>query len=406
MSLLDNLRAEFPLLQNHAELIFLDSAASTQKPRCVIDSLVHTYSQRYANVHRGIYRLSNETTDAYEAVREQLRAFLNAKSNEEIIFVRGATEGINLIAHSFAANQLHAGDEILVSALEHHANLIPWQQVANATGAKIKVIPLTISGHFDTSKIGELINANTKILALSHCSNVLGTVSDLQPWITAAHQVGARVLLDGAQAAAHIPVDLQKLNCDFYVCSAHKMYGPTGIGAVYCKKELWPLLTPYQTGGNMISSVSYTQSKFLQPPHLFEAGTPNIADTIAWGATLKFLAQIDQAELIAAEHSLMLDCINMLNDFQGIRVLSAPDVPVISFVHDAIHAHDIGTILDGSNIAVRSGHHCAMPLMQTLGIPACVRASFGMYNRHTDIQALAQGLQQVYDIMGIQRGRK
>lgn len=377
-------------------LIYLDSAASAQKPQQVIDAIANFYAYDYANIHRGIYELSERATNLFESSRETVAKFIHAQSPQEIIFVRGTTEGINLVAQSYARNFLQAGDEILVSELEHHANIVPWYLLSQQIGIKIKIIPIHDNGAIDLTAYKKLFTPRTKFVALSHVSNALGTILPIKEMIAYAHEQDALVLIDGAQAVPHMPVSVSELDCDFYAFSAHKLYGPTGVGVLYGKKALLDRMPPYQGGGDMIETVSFADITFAHTPQKFEAGTPDIANVVALKTALDYLNNIGMQAIYEHEQSLLHDAEKKLKQIPGLRILgeAKPKVGVISFLIDDIHPHDIGTVLDHEGIAIRAGHHCAMPLMQRLQVPATVRASFGVYTTHADIDALVAALKK------------
>lgn len=387
------LRADFPILHqtNRGKpLIYLDSSASSQKPQQVIDALAQYYAHEHANIHRGVYELSEQATKKYEAVRERIKNFIHAEHAHEIIFTSGTTEGINLVAQSFGRSQLNPGDEILITTMEHHSNIVPWQLICEERGAIIRVVPISDEGELDLDALLQLLSPRTKLLALTHASNVLGTINPLEKIIKLAHAQGIPVLVDGAQAFPHLPIDVQQLDCDFYVFSSHKAYGPTGVGVLYGKTELLEKMPPYQGGGDMIETVSFERSVYAKLPGKFEAGTPHIAGVIGFGEAIHYLQRTSMEAISAHEHALLQYALNKLADIPGLRLIgTAPQkVGVISFVLENIHPHDIGTVLDHEGIAIRAGHHCAMPLMQRYQVPATVRASFGLYNNEQDIDAL------------------
>ena len=389
------IRAQFPILArqvNGKPLVYLDSAASAQKPRAVIDAMVHAMEHSYANVHRGLHTLANETTEAYEAARKSVAALLGAEANE-IVFTKGATEAINLVASGLGAS-LKAGDEILLSEMEHHANIVPWHFLRERLGVVLKFTPVTDDGRLDLDAFKGLLSARTKVVALTHMSNVLGTVNpvaDLTRW---AHEAGALVLLDGCQAIVHQPVDVKALDADFYVFSGHKLYGPTGIGALYGKAERLAALPPYQGGGEMIANVSLDAITYADPPHRFEAGTPPILEAIGLGAAIDWLASLDRAAAAAHEHALYDHVRERLNGANWLRVLGeAPGKgAILSFTVDGSHAHDVAQILDRYGVAVRAGTHCAEPLMKRFGVTSSARASFALYNTHEDADAFVDAL--------------
>lgn len=398
-------RAQFPCLHqevNGHPLVFLDSAASAQKPHAVLDALMHAYSHNYANVHRGVYSLSDRATQQFEAVREKVRAFINAASEKEIIFTRGATEGINLVAHSYGMTHLKEGDEILITALEHHANIVPWQEVAKRTGAKLRVAPILDSGALDEDAFFAMMNERTKMVAITHMSNALGTILPVERIIKAAHKVGAVVLIDACQSAVHDVLDVQRLDCDFLVFSGHKLYAPNGTGVLYGKYDLLESMPPYQMGGEMITNVTFEKSDFQAPPLRFEAGTPVIAEVIAFGAALDYLSTFDRPAIASHELHLAETAREMIRGMSGFRIIGeAPHRgAIVSFTHAHAHANDIGFVLDKCGVAVRTGHHCAQPLMARLGVPATARASFAMYNTSEDVEAFARGLHKVQKMFG------
>jgi len=390
------IRAQFPVLQQEG-LAFLDSAASAQKPQSVIDAHRAVYESYYANIHRGMYRLSMQATEAFEQVRNKVRQFINATSEKEIIFTRGATEGINLVAQSYGRHFLKKGDHILISEMEHHSNLVPWQMLRYELGLVLDVITVEDDGSLDMEAFDELLSEDTKLLAIGHISNALGTVNPVQDMIAKAHALGAVVLVDGCQAAPHIPLDMQALDADFYVFSAHKMYGPTGAGVLYGKEALLEAMPPWQGGGEMVDVVTLDKTTYNELPHKFEAGTPAIAEVIALGAAVDFMLSLDMDGLHSYEQELLAYGTEQLQVLDGLRLIGkAPQKSgVLSFVMEGIHPHDIGAILDQQNIAVRTGHHCAYPVMQRFGIPATARASIGCYTTRDEIDQLVAGLRKV-----------
>ncbi|WP_348523828.1 SufS family cysteine desulfurase [Endozoicomonas sp. G2_1] len=377
-------------VNNNGKIVYFDNAATTQKPKAVIDAVSNFYQFSNANVHRGAHQLSQRATQNFEAAREQVRSFVNAKRLEEIIWTKGATEAINLVAYSWAATRLQAGDEIVVSYAEHHANIVPWQIVAEQTGATIKVLPLNAQGQIDIKVLDDVITASCKLVAVNHISNVIGKYNPLTELITRAKSVGALTLVDGAQAAAHQRIDLQALDCDFYVFSGHKVYGPTGIGVLYGKYEHLAQMRPYQAGGEMIKKVSFSGTTFNDLPHKFESGTPNISGAIGFAQALSFLSQIDQQQLLAYEQYLTEYTYNALAQVPGLSfvVQVQPDIPLFSFVITGHHHQDIAAGLDSFNIAIRSGHHCAMPLMEYLQLDGCLRVSLAPYNTTEEVDYL------------------
>jgi len=399
----NEIRAEFPILQQRVydhPLAYLDNAATTQKPQCVIDALRHYYEQENANIHRGVHYLSEKATAKYEAARQKVRAFINARSEREIVFVRGATEAINLVAASWGRANVGAGDEILVTELEHHSNIVPWQLLCEQTGAKLVVAPINERGEVVSGEFERLLCPRTQLVAISHLSNALGTINPVKKMIDQAHQAGARVLLDGAQAAAHLGVDMQELDVDFYAMSAHKMYGPTGIGALYAKEDILESMPPYQGGGDMISMVTFEETRYNVLPYRFEAGTPNIAGVIGFGHAVDWLVSVGIESLAAHEHTLLDAATRQANDFPGLRLIgtAAKKSSILSFTLEGVHPHDLGTILDREGVAIRAGHHCAMPVMEHFGVPATARASFAAYNTLEEVDALFAALRKARDI--------
>jgi cysteine desulfurase/selenocysteine lyase len=396
------LRRDFPILGRIVRgrpLVYLDNAATSQKPRSVIDCETHYYETLNANIHRGVHQLSQEATDAYEASRTRIQRFVNAAHREEIVFVRGTTEAINLVAASYGS-RLRAGDEILITAMEHHSNIVPWQLLCERSGAVLRVAPIDERGALIPDAFGRLLGPRTRIVAFAHVSNALGTVNPVRELVDLAHANGAVALVDGAQAVPHMEVDVRAMDCDFYAFSGHKVYGPTGIGVLYGRRELLDAMPPYQGGGDMIRSVSFTGSTWNDLPYKFEAGTPNIAGGIALGAAVDYLREQGIAEVAEHEQRLLDYATQRAGEIPGLRLVgTAPlKASVLSFVLAGVHAHDVGTILDGEGIAVRTGHHCAMPVMDRFGVPATVRASFAMYNTHEEVDALFNGLVKVREI--------
>ncbi|MDR3478207.1 MAG: cysteine desulfurase [Gammaproteobacteria bacterium] len=396
----DKLRGEFPLLKETTRgkpLIYLDNSATNQKPQVVIDALNHYYCHDNANIHRGVYELSERATREFEKARVEIQTFINAAHSHEIIFVRGATEGINLVAQSYGRSQLKADDEIIISTMEHHSNIVPWQMLTEQVGAKLRVIPISDSGEIDIDDYKKLFNARTKMVAIAHASNALGTINPIKEMAAIAHEHGVPILVDGAQAFPHMPVDVQDLDCDFYVFSSHKAYGPTGIGVLYGKEKLLEKMPPYQGGGDMIESVSFTKTTYNKLPFKFEAGTPDIAGVIGFGVAVKYLKAIGMQNIAAHEQDLLVYGTQKLSAIPGLKIIGTAKqkVGVISFVLEGVHPHDIGTILDDEGVAIRAGHHCAMPVMERYHIPATVRASFGLYNTNADIDALVKGIMAV-----------
>ena len=385
---------------NGHPLVYLDNAATTQKPQVVIDALTNYYSTTNANIHRGVHQLSQRATEQYEAVRETVRAFLNAKQTSEIIFVRGATEGINLVAQSLGRIRLSAGDEVVITAMEHHSNIVPWQMVCAQYGAKLRVAPINDAGELLWDDYVALLNERTKIVAFTQISNSLGTINPVERMIQAARQVGAITLVDGAQAAPHTTVDVQQLGCDFFVFSGHKIYAPTGIGVLYGRRELLEEMPPYQGGGDMISYVTFEKTAYNELPYKFEAGTPNIAGTIGLGAALGYVTAIGLDRIADHEGELLAYGTKRLQEIEGLTIIgtAAQKAGVLSFTLKGVHPHDIGTILDELGVAIRTGHHCAQPVMDRYGVPATARASFGLYNTKEEIDALAEGIRKVFEV--------
>jgi cysteine desulfurase / selenocysteine lyase len=396
-------RAEFPALQqavNGYPLVYLDNAATTQKPRAVIDMLRRYYEQDNANVHRGVHALSVRATEAYELARRKVQNLIGAQWPEEIVFVRGATEAINLVAHAFARTRLQPGDEILISGMEHHSNLVPWQMVCEQSGTRLRVIPLSDRGELSCDAYEYLLGPRTRVVAVTHVSNALGTINPVRAMVEAAHRRGIPVLVDGAQAVPHLRVDVQALDCDFYAFSGHKMFGPTGVGVLYGKRALLEAMPPYQGGGEMINSVTFERTTYAAPPHRFEAGTPNIAGVIGLGAAVDFLTRTGLDAIAAHEHELLEYATRALLALPRLRMIgtAAQKAAVLSFVIEGVHPHDAGTILDQMGVAIRTGHHCAQPVMERFGVPATCRASLALYNTTADIDALVAGLRHVLEV--------
>lgn len=401
---LERLRADFPILAERVRdkpLVYLDNAATTQKPRVVIETLERYYSTLNANIHRGVHTLSEKATEAYEGARERMRAFLNAAHTREVVFVRGCTEAINLVAQSYARPRLGPGDEVLITEMEHHSNIVPWQMVCEQTGAALKVVPFDETGTLDLDAFERLLGPRTRLLAVVHVSNALGTVNPVERMIELAHAAGVPVLVDGAQAVAHMPVDVRALGCDFYTLSGHKLFGPTGIGALYGRAELLEAMPPWQGGGDMIKYVSFERTLYNDLPYKFEAGTPNIAGTIGLGAALEYLGTLDWAAITAHEHALLDYATREVEALGGVRVIgtAAHKAGVLSFVMQGIHPHDLGTILDFDGVAIRTGHHCAMPVMEHFKVPATARASFAMYNTRAEVDQLVESLDRARGVM-------
>jgi cysteine desulfurase/selenocysteine lyase len=393
-------RGDFPLLKTTVRgkpLVYLDNAATSQKPRAVIARLERYYSSENANVHRGVYQLSERATAAYEEAREKARAFLNAASEREIVFVRGTTEAINLVASTFGRTALQAGDEVLISAMEHHSNIVPWQLVCEARGAALRVIPMNRNGELLMDEFTKLVGPRTKLIAVAHVSNSLGTINPIAEIVRHAHAHGVPVLVDGAQAAPHMPIDVQALGADFYTVSGHKMFGPTGIGVLYGKVERLAAMPPYQGGGDMIKTVTFAKTTYADPPARFEAGTPNIAGAVGLGAAIDYLHALDRDAVAAHERDLLEYATARLGALPGVQLVgtAAHKASVVSFTMDGVHAHDVGTIVDQEGVAIRTGHHCTQPVMDFFGVPATARASFALYNTRGDVDALVGAVQRV-----------
>ena len=398
------LRGDFPILERRVHgkpLVYLDNAATSQKPRCVIEREARYYAETNANVHRGIHSLSQEATDAYEGARDEVQRFVNAAKREEIVFVRGTTEAINLVAASFG-QRLKPGDEILITGMEHHSNIVPWQLLCERSGAVLRIASITDAGELNQESFERRLGPHTRIVAITHVSNALGTINPVREMITLAHAHGAVALVDGAQAAPHLPVDVQALDCDFYAFSGHKLYGPTGIGVLYGKAALLESMPPWQGGGDMIRQVTFARSTWNDLPYKFEAGTPNIAGAIGLGAAINYVAGIGLDAIAAHEHALLQHATALAPEVPGLRLIgTAPEKSgILSFVLDDVHAHDVGTILDHEGVAVRTGHHCAMPVMERFGVPATVRASFALYNTAAEVDALFAALVKVREVFG------
>lgn len=396
-------RRDFPVLHQEVHgkpLAYLDNAASAQHPVQVIEAVSQYYRRDHANVHRGVHQLSQRATDAFEGARDKVRRFINAASEREVIFTRGTTEAINLVAQSWGRANLGPGDEIVISHLEHHANIVPWQMLCQQTGAELKVIPMTESGEIDLAAAREIIGPATRLLAFTHVSNALGTISPVAELTALARAVGALVLLDGAQGVPHMRVDVQALDCDFYAFSGHKMFAPTGIGVLWGREALLRAMPPWQGGGDMILAVSFEKTTYNELPWKFEAGTPHIAGAIGLGAAVDYLESLDFTAAAAWEHELLEYGTARLQDVAGLRIIgtSPHKAAVISFTLDGVHPHDIGTIVDHAGVAIRTGHHCAMPVMEYYGVPATARASFAFYNTRDEIDRLAAALQQAQEV--------
>jgi len=396
------LRREFPIFASHPDLVFLDSGASAQKPRSVIDGIADFYRSDYANVHRGVYHLSARSTDRFEEAREKIRAFLNAADEREIVFVRGATEAINLVAHSWGGAFVGAGDEVLISDLEHHSNLVPWQMLCERAGARLIVAPTDATGEFDLGEFERKLSPRTRLIAVTHISNVTGALLPVARIAELAHRAGALMLVDGCQAVPRMPVDVQALGCDFYVFSGHKTYGPTGTGVLYGRYEALAAMPPWQTGGGMIEHVDYARTLFQGPPHRFEAGTPDIAGAVGLGLAVDFIESLGRDRILEHEEALTGYAVDRLARIDGLKLVGAGQrqLSVLSFDLDGVHPHDVGTVLDQHHVAVRVGHHCAQPLMDKLGLSGTVRVSLGVYNDEADIDRLARAIEAAREMFG------
>jgi len=401
----ERIRNDFPILKQQVHgkpLVYLDNAATSQKPQVVIDTVTQYYLAQNSNVHRGVHFLSEQATQAFEGARAKVARFLNASNAREVIFVRGATEGINLVAQSYGRTFIKAGDEILISAMEHHSNIVPWQMLCEQIGARLRIIPFNYDGELFLDEYERLLNEWTKLVAVVHVSNALGTINPIKQIIEMAHRRGIPVLVDGAQAVPHMRVDVQDLDCDFYAFSGHKLFGPTGIGVLYGKADLLEAMPPYQGGGDMISAVTFEKTHYNTLPYKFEAGTPDIAGVIGLGAAIDYLSEIGLDAITAYEHELLAYATDALSTIKGVRIIGTAreKAGVLSFVLGGIHAHDIGTILDHEGIAIRAGHHCAMPVMQRFGVPATARASLAFYNTKEEVDALIRAIHKVIEVFG------
>jgi cysteine desulfurase/selenocysteine lyase len=402
---IEKIRADFPILKEkirNKPLVYLDNAATCQKPQVVIDSITHCYTHEYANIHRGVHTLSVKATDRYEGAREKVKDFINAASTKEIIFVKGATEAINLVAQTYGKANIKQGDEILITAMEHHSNIVPWQMLCEEVGAILRVAPINEQGELIIDEFEALINDKTKLVSVVHMSNALGTVNPVEKIISMAKAKHIPVLLDGAQAIPHMSVDVQKLDCDFYVFSGHKLYAPSGTGVLYGKQAMLEAMPPYQGGGDMIRKVTFEETEYNALPYKFEAGTPNIAGVIGLGAAIDYLTEIGMDNVAAYEAELLDYATEKAQKVKGLRIIgeAAGKGAILSFVLDKIHPHDIGTMLDSLGIAVRAGHHCAMPVMDFFEVPATARASFAMYNTTQEIDVLIDGIEQLIEVFG------
>jgi cysteine desulfurase/selenocysteine lyase len=401
---IQKIREQFPILNqkvNGKNLVYLDNAATNQKPKRVINALVNYYEGYNANIHRGIHTLAEKATKAFEETRHELQQFINAKHVEEIIFTRGVTESINLVASSYGRAFLNTGDEIIITALEHHSNIVPWQLIAEEKGAVIKVISVKENGELDIESFQKLLSSKTKIVAVNHASNSLGTINPIKQIITLGHEVGAVVLIDGAQAAAHLEIDVQNLDCDFYCISSHKMYGPTGVGMLYGKKDILEKMPPYMGGGEMIKDVTFTKTTYNDLPYKFEAGTPNIGDVVALKEAIYFINELGKENIASYEMELLNYAVTQLSKIKGVKLIgtASEKVSVQSFVIEGIHPFDIGQMLDARGIAVRTGHHCTQPLMECFKIEGTVRASFSVYNTKEEVDQLVEGVDRIVKFM-------
>lgn len=400
---LEQIRADFPILQQKIHghpLVYLDNAATSQKPRAVIEAIVRYYETTNANIHRGVHFLSEQATNEHDAARRTVQKFLNARSANEVVFVRGATEAINLVAQTYGRAHVGPGDEVLITGMEHHSDIVPWQLLCDEKGAKLCAAPIDDNGELSIDEFAKLLGPRTKLAGVTHVSNALGTVNPVRKIIQLAHQRGIPVLLDGAQAVPHIQVDVQELDCDFYAFSGHKIYGPTGIGVLYGKADLLSSMPPYQGGGDMIASVTFEKSTYNKVPYKFEAGTPDIAGAIGLGAALRYVTEIGLDRIAAHEHDLLEYATAAISRIPGLHIVGSAGekAGVLSFVLDNIHPHDIGTILDREGIAIRTGHHCSQPVMRRFNIPATARASFALYNTREEIDVLARGIEKVREV--------
>jgi cysteine desulfurase/selenocysteine lyase len=399
------IRRDFPILEKQVHgkpLVYLDNAATSQKPQVVIDALTEYYTAQNSNIHRGVHALSELATEAYEQARSKMQHFINAADPSEIIFVRGTTEGINLVAQTYGRAHVGKGDDVIISALEHHSNIVPWQILCEQQGAQLRVVPINDKGELLLDEFEKLLSPKTKLVAIAHVSNALGTIVPLRHVIELAHQRSVPVLVDGAQAAPHLRIDVQALDADFYVFSGHKVYGPTGIGVLYGKRHLLEAMPPWQGGGDMISSVTFEKTLYNKLPYKFEAGTPDISGVIAFGAAIDYVTGIGLDRIAAHEHDLLVYTTQQLSAIPGVRLIGTAKekAAVVSFVLDNVHAHDVGTILDQEGVAIRTGHHCAQPLMQRFGVDATARASFALYNTREEVDALVRGIHKVQEVFG------
>ena len=401
----DRIRQDFPILHqeiNGKPLVYLDNAATTQKPQVVIDAIVNYYVKNNANVHRGVHTLSQRATDDYESARESVRRFINAPEDCEVIYVRGATEGLNLVASSYGRKYFKSGDEVIITGMEHHSNIVPWQLLGKELGIRLRVVPFNDDGELLLDEFEGMLNDRTKLVSVVHQSNALGTINPVRTIVELAHAKGVPVMLDAAQSVPHMPIDVQELGADFLTFSGHKLYGPTGIGVLWGRADLLNAMPPYQSGGEMISSVTYEETIFNVLPAKFEAGTPDIAGAIGLGAAIEYLEAIGMEKIAAYEQALMQYGAELLSSIEGVRIIgnAADKGGVLSFIMDAAHAHDIGTILDAEGIAVRTGHHCAQPVMARYGVAATARASLGLYNTTAEIDSLVKAIDRVIEVFG------
>ena len=402
---IERIRGDFPILGREVHgkpLVYLDNGASAQKPRSVIDTMREIYEDEYANVHRGLHYLSATLTDRYEGVRETVRRFINAEKTSEIVFTRNVSESINLVAASYGRANIGEGDEVIISVLEHHSNIVPWQMLRDEKGIVLKIAPISDDGEFLMAEFEKLLTDRTKLVAIAHTSNVLGTILPAKEIVRLAHDAGAKVLLDGAQAVVHSPVDVQDLDCDFYGFTGHKLYGPTAIGVLYGKEAVLDAMPPYQGGGDMIATVTMEKSTWAPLPHKFEAGTPAIVQAIGLGAAIDYVTDIGMAAIAEHEHDVLTYATQRLSAIDGLRIYgTAPSkAAIVSFTMESAHPHDISTVIDRAGVAIRAGHHCALPLIDRLGVPALARASFGLYNTRAEVDALAESLEAVQEIFG------
>ena len=402
---MEAIRKDFPILARtvHGQpLVYLDNGATSQKPQAVIDALSHYYAEENSNIHRGVHYLSERATTVYEGAREKIKRFINAPKSQEIIFVRGTTEAINLVAQSYGRTFLKAGDEIIVSAMEHHSTIVPWQMLCEQVGARLRVIPINHDGELVMDEYRRLLTEKTKFVSVTHVSNALGTIVPVKEVVALARERGVPVMLDGAQAAPHLKLDVQEIGCDFYAFSGHKLFGPTGVGVLFGRSELLERMPPYQGGGDMISLVTFEKTHYNVLPYKFEAGTPHIAGGIGLGAAIDYLGTLNWKQVVAHEQDLLAYATDSLSSIPGLKIIGTAKekAGVVSFVFDHVHAHDVGTILDQEGIAVRAGHHCAMPVMQRFGVPATTRASFAFYNTRDEVDALRRAIHRVLKVFG------